>query len=157
MGFEKIWHKSYAEGVPPAVEPERITMAEALRRTAGRFPDRTAFHYLGRKISFRELESLVNRFTRALAALGVRAGDKVATLLPNMPQHVIANHACYRLGAVTVMNNPLYTERELEAQLNDSDARFLITLDLLLPRVLKIKAATKIDAPTGDMQQACAY
>jgi long-chain acyl-CoA synthetase len=145
MGFERIWHKSYAAGVPPAIEPERITMAEVLRRTAGRFPDRIAFHYLGRKITFRELESLVNRFTRALAALGVRAGDKVATLLPNMPQHVIANHACYRLGAVTVMNNPLYTERELEAQLNDSDARFIITLDLLLPRVLKIKAATKIE------------
>jgi len=145
MGFERIWHKSYAAGVPPAIELERITMAEVLRRTAGRFPDRIAFHYLGRKITFRELESLVNRFTRALAALGVRAGDKVATLLPNLPQHVIANHACYRLGAVTVMNNPLYTERELEAQLNDSDARFLITLDLLLPRALKIKAATKIE------------
>ena len=145
MGFERIWHKSYAKGVPSAIELERITMAEALRRTAGRFPDRIAFHYLGRKISFRELESLVNRFTRALAALGVREGDKVATLLPNMPQHVIANHACYRLGAVTVMNNPLYTEQELEAQLNDSDARFLITLDLLLPRVLKIRAATKIE------------
>jgi long-chain acyl-CoA synthetase len=111
MSFERIWHKSYAPGVPPAIEPERITMAEVLRRTAARFPDRTAFIFMGRKISFRELESLVNRFTRALADLGVKAGDKVATLLPNLPQHVIANHACYRLGAVTVMNNPLYSER----------------------------------------------
>ena len=113
MGFERIWHKSYAPGVPPAIEPEKITIAEVLRRTAGRFPDRTAFYFMGRKITFAELESLVNRFTRALAALGVRAGDKVAMLMPNLPQLVIANHACYRLGAVTVMNNPLYTEREL--------------------------------------------
>ena len=146
MGFERIWHKSYAPGVPPAIEPEKITIAEVLRRTAGRFPDRTAFYFMGWKITFAELESLVNRFTRALAALGVRAGDKVAMLMPNLPQLVIANHACYRLGAVTVMNNPLYSERELEHQLNDSDARFLVTLDLLLPRALKIKPATKIEA-----------
>lgn len=144
MGFERIWHKSYTKEVPPVIEPERTTMAEALRRTAGRFPDRTAFIYLGRKISFRELETLVNRFTRALAALGVRAGDKVAMLLPNIPQHVIANHACYRLGAIAVMNDPLCSERELETQLNESDARLLITLDLLMPRALKIQAATKI-------------
>ena len=146
MGFERIWHKSYAPGVPPAIEPEKITMGEVLRRTAGRFPDRTAFYFMGRKITFAELESLVNRFTRALSALGVRAGDKVAMLMPNLPQLVIANHACYRLGAVTAMNNPLYSERELEHQLNDSDARFLVTLDLLLPRALKIKPATKIEA-----------
>ena len=145
MSFERIWHKSYAPGVPPEIEPERITMAEALRRMAGEFPDQTAFIYMGRKISFRELESLVNRFTRALTDLGVGAGDKVGMLLPNLPQLIIANHACYRLGAITVMNNPLYTERELQVQLDDSDARFLITLDLLLPRALKIKAATKIE------------
>ena len=146
MSFERIWHKSYAPGVPPAIEPERITMGEDLRRTAGRYPDRIAFIFMGRKISFEELESLVNRFTRALASLGVAAGDKVAMLLPNLPQLVIANHACYRLGAITVMNNPLYSERELERQLNDSDARFLITLDLLLPRALKLKPSTKIEA-----------
>ena len=145
MSFARIWHKSYAPGVPPEIEPERITMAEALRKTAGQFPDQTAFIYMGRKISFQELESLVNRFTRALADLGVGAGDKVGMLLPNLPQLIIANHACYRLGAITVMNNPLYTERELQVQLDDSDARFLITLDLLLPRALKIKAATKIE------------
>ena len=145
MSFARIWHKSYAPGVPPEIEPERITMAEALRRMAGEFPDQTAFIYMGRKICFQELESLVNRFTRALADLGVGAGDKVGMLLPNIPQLIIANHACYRLGAITVMNNPLYTERELQVQLDDSDARFLITLDLLLPRALKIKAATKIE------------
>ena len=145
MAFERIWHRSYAPGVPAELVPEKITMAEVLRRTAARFPERTAFYFLGRKISFRELEALVNRFARALAALGVRAGDKVATLLPNIPQHVIANHACYRLGAVTVMNNPLYSERELEYQLSDSDARFLVTLDLLLPRALKLRPATKVE------------
>ena len=145
MAFERVWHQSYAPGVPSEIVPEKITMAGVLQRVAKRYPDRTGFVYLGTKISFGQLERLVNRFTRALQELGVEKGDKVSMLLPNIPQAVIANHACYRLGAVTVMNNPLYTERELEYQLNDSDSRFLITLDLLLPRIQKIRARTKIE------------
>jgi len=144
MSFERIWHKSYALGVPAEVDIEKITVAEALSRTAEKYPDRVAFIYMGTKITFRELERLVNRFTRALLDLGVRQGDKVAMLLPNIPQIIIADHAVYRLGAVTAMNNPLYTESELEHQLNDSDATVLVTLDLLLPRALKLREKTKI-------------
>lgn len=144
MSFERIWHKSYASGVPAEINLEKITMAEVLTRTAKKYPDRIAFIYMGTKITFRELEGLVNRFTRALIDIGVKEGDKVALLLPNIPQMIIADHAVYRAGAATAMNNPLYTERELTHQLDDSDATVLITLDLLLPRALKIKDATKI-------------
>ncbi len=144
MSFDRTWHKSYASGVPAEFQIEKITMAEALSRTADRYPERLAFIFMGRKITFRQLEKLVNRFTRALTGLGVREGDTVAMLLPNMPQMMIANHAAYRAGAVTSMNNPLYTERELTHQLNDSDATVLVTLDLLLPRALKIRGETKI-------------
>ena len=146
MAFDRIWHRSYAPGVPPEIIPEKITMAEVLHRSAERYADRTAFYFMGRRITYRELEKLVNRFTRALEELGVRPGDKVAMLLPNLPQLIIANLAAYHLGAVTVMNNPLYQERELAYQLNDSDSRWLICLDLLLPRALKLKAETKIEA-----------
>ncbi|HPX50502.1 MAG TPA: long-chain fatty acid--CoA ligase [Deltaproteobacteria bacterium] len=144
MSLERLWHKSYAPGVPTEFEPEKITMAERLSQVAAKYPDRVAFVYMGKKITYREYEGLVNRFARALADLGVKEGDKVAMLLPNIPQMVIANHAVYRLGAVTAMNNPLYTERELAHQLDDSDATMLVTLDLLLPRALKLKAETKI-------------
>jgi long-chain acyl-CoA synthetase len=143
MAFNRVWHQSYAPGVPASIEPEKITVAEALTRASQRFPDHRAFIFLGRNLSFRELEGLVNRFTRALLALGLGKGDKVAMLLPNIPQLIIANQAVYRVGAVTAMNNPLYTEQELEIQLNDSEASVLITLDLLLPRALKIKQKTK--------------
>ena len=146
MAFDRIWHRSYAPGVPPEIIPEKITMAEVLHRSAERYADRTAFYFMGRRITYRELEKLVNRFTRALEELGVRPGDKVAMLLPNLPQLIIANLAAYHLGAVTVMNNPLYQERELAYQLNDSDSRWLICLDLLLPRALKLKVETKIEA-----------
>ena len=146
MAIEKIWHKSYAPGVPFEIEFEKITMPEVLSRNAKQFPDQTALLYMGKKISFLELDSLVNRFARALLNLGVKKGDKVAMLLPNIPQIVIANYAAFRIGAVAVMNNPLYTERELEYQLNDSDSKVLVTLDLLLPRALKLKGKTQIES-----------
>ncbi|RLB84261.1 MAG: long-chain fatty acid--CoA ligase, partial [Deltaproteobacteria bacterium] len=88
---------------------------------------------------------MVNRFARALANLGINKGDKVALLLPNIPQVVIASYAVLKLGAVVVMNNPLYTERELEYQLNDSESRLAIGLDLLVPRLLKLKEKTGIE------------
>jgi len=145
MTGEKLWHKSYAPGVPYEVDIEKVTMAEVLSRTAKKYPDKTAFIYMGKKISYREFERLVNRFARSLVDLGVKKGDKVGFVLPNLPQLVIAIHAAYKLGAVTVMNNPLYTELELQNQLNDSDCKLVIILDLLLPRILKIRANTQIE------------
>jgi len=142
--MEHVWHRSYAPGVPPAITPSKTTMARILQTSAQRFADQTAFVYMGTRIRFGQLEGLVNRFARALAEIGVGSGDTVAMLLPNLPQAVIANHAVYRLGGITAMNNPLYTESELQAQLNDSGARLLITLDLLLPRALKIKPQTRL-------------
>jgi len=144
MSFERSWHKSYAAGVPREVAFEKITMPEVLTRTAQRFPDRTALIFMGKKITYRELEALVNRFAKALTGLGVKAGDKVAMLLPNMPQLVIANYAAFRIGAIPVLNNPLYTEHELAHQLNDSDASVLIALDLRLPLAVKLKEKTGI-------------
>ena len=144
MSFERIWHRSYAPGVPRELELEKITMPEVLTRTAGRFPDRTALIFMGKRISYRELEALVNRFSRALTAIGVKAGDKVALLLPNMPQFVIANYAALRIGAVAVMNHPLSTEEELADHLNESECTTLVTLDLLFPRAVALKEKTGI-------------
>jgi len=145
MAWEKPWHKSYAPGVPYEIEFEKVALPEALARNAKQFPDHTALLYMGKKISYRELEGLVNRFGRALMERGVTKGDKVAMLLPNIPQIVVAIYATFRIGAVAVMNNPLYTERELEYQLNDSDSKVLVTLDLLLPRALNLKGKSKIE------------
>lgn len=145
MAFERVWRQSYAPGVPPETEIQKITVGEALIRTARRFPDHTGFIFMGRRISYRELDALVNRFAHALEDQGVKAGDKVGMLLPNLPQLIIANSAVHRLGAVTAMNNPLYTEQELVHQLSDCDAKVLITLDLLLPRALALRAKTGVE------------
>jgi long-chain acyl-CoA synthetase len=144
MAQEKLWFKSYVPGVPREIQFEKITLPEVLTKNAKQFPHVPALLFMGKKISFPELEGLVNRFSRALLDLGVKKGDKVAILLPNLPQIVIAIYASFRIGAVAVMNNPLYTERELEYQFNDSDSTVLVSLDLLHPRVMKIKDKTKI-------------
>ena len=144
MEFERVWHKWYPNGTPSQVDIEPVTMPEALERAARDFPDNTAFFYMGKKITYRELNRLADVFAHALIDLGVGRGDKVGMLLPNIPQVIIADYATYKIGAVTVMNNPLYTERELLHQLNDSETTTLVTLDLLLPRVLKIQNETRI-------------
>jgi len=146
---EKLWHQSYAAGVPKTIEYEETTLSQALTRTAKTFPDKTALNYMGKRFSFREFDGLVNAFARVLMDLGIKAGDKVALCLPNLPQAIIANYAIFRIGAVAVQNNPLYTERELAYQLNDSDSKIVVTLTLLIPRMEKIKAETKIEKIIG--------
>jgi long-chain acyl-CoA synthetase len=141
---EKLWHKSYAEGVKKTLDYEKVTISESLARSAQRFPDAVALNFLGKRITYAELNAYVNRFARALADLGVGESDKVAMILPNMPQVIIANLATFRLGAVVAMNNPLYTERELAYQLDDSDAKVAVTLSLLVPRVTGIMGQTKV-------------
>jgi len=145
----KLWHKSYAPGVKKTLDYEKRTISEALTRSAGKFPDHIALNYMGKKISYRQLNDLVNRFARALQHLGVRPGDRVAVCLPNIPQVIITNLAILRIGAVTVQNNPLYTERELEYQLNDSESKMVVTLTLLIPRMEKIKPKTQIEKIIG--------
>lgn len=142
---ERFWHKAYAPGVPYGIDYEKITLPDALVRTAEKHPDGIALIMMGRKITFRQLDGLVNRFAGALADLGIGKGDKVALILPNMPQIIIAAYALFRLGAVVVMNNPLYTESELEHQLNDSESKMAICMDLLVPRLLKLKSKTGVE------------
>ncbi len=146
---EKLWHKSYVEGVPWSIDYERLTVSEGLARSARDFPDQVALNYMGKKITYKQLDGMVNRFARALSDLGVKEGDKVASILPNIPQVIIANMAAFRIGAVVVLNNPLYTERELQYQLDDSDSKIAITLTLLVPRIEKIMPETRVEKVIG--------
>ena len=142
--MEKIWLKSYHRAVPAEIDFEKITMSEALARSAERFPNNPALLFQGTSISFQKLDDMVSRFASALVGLGARPGDKVALLLPNLVQMVVATYGTQRVGAVAVMNNPLYTDRELEHQYNDSGSTFLVCLDLLVPRMINLRQKTGI-------------
>ncbi len=142
--MEKIWLKSYASGVPAELNFEKINPSDALTRTAERFPNNTALIFQGAKITYRQLDEMVSRFASALAGMGIRPGDKVAVLLPNIPQCVIGIYGSFRAGAVCALNNPLYTDRELEHQFNDSGSKILVSLDLLVPRMINLRSKTGI-------------
>jgi long-chain acyl-CoA synthetase len=146
---DKLWHKSYASGVKKTLDYEKLTIPQALTRSARNFPDHTALNYMGKKITYKELDGLVNRFARALSDHGIKPADKVAVCLPNIPQVIITNLAVLRIGAVAVQNNPLYTERELTYQLNDSESKIVITLTLLIPRMQALKPKTRIEKIIG--------
>ncbi|HPB70958.1 MAG: long-chain fatty acid--CoA ligase [Syntrophales bacterium] len=144
MSEERIWQKAYMPGVPKTVSFEDRTMPEFLTRTARRFPRRDALIYLGRRISFAELDRLADRFASALKAIGVKKGDRVALLLPNVPQIVIAYFGIWRAGAAALPCNPLYSDREIEHQVNLAGASVMITLDLFAPRMLALRSRTGI-------------
>ncbi|MCP4755195.1 MAG: long-chain fatty acid--CoA ligase, partial [Proteobacteria bacterium] len=120
------------------------SMPEILSRTAKDFPNRTAILYMGKKISYSELDRLTDRFANALMNLGIKRGDKVALLLPNIPQIVVSYYGLWRMGAIPVPCNPLYTDKELEYQLNNAGATAIVSLDLLCPRMLALRSKTGI-------------
>lgn len=142
--MERPWYKSYAQGIPHNLEYEPTPLPQALARTARELPGKTALIFIDSRISYKQLDELANRFANALIDLGLKPGDKVAMLLPNMPQLAAAVYGAWRAGAVVVMNNPLYTDVELEYQFNNSESTFLVTLDLLGPRMIALRPKTKI-------------
>ncbi len=121
-----------------------INLSDALSRTAERFPENPALIFMGTIISYKNLDNMVSRFASALVSLGVKPGDRVALLLPNLVQTVVAYYGVFRAGAIAVPNNPLYTDRELEHQFNDSGSRVLICMDTLIPRMLELRKRTPI-------------
>ena len=139
MAFDRLWHKAYVPGIESSLDFDRSTISEFLSRNAEKYPQKTALIFMGKKMSFGEIDSLSSRFAQALRNIGVKKGDRVALLLPNVPQIVISYFGIWRAGATAVPVNPLYSDREIEHQLSMSGTTVLITLDLLASRMLELK------------------
>ena len=142
--MEKPWLKSYEKGVPEFIKYEEICMPDLLERTAKEFSEKPALIFQGTTVTFGQLKEMVDRFAACLADFGIKKGDAVAILLPNIIPCVVAYYAILKIGAITVMNNPLYSDPELEHQFNDSGAKVLITLDVLGNRMIDLRPRTKI-------------
>ncbi len=134
---EQSWHAHYEPGVPWQMSFAELTLGDMLTRAAERFGDQPAILFQNCRMSYRELEHEVDCLATALARLGVERGDRVAIHLPNVPQAVISYYAVLRLGAVVVMTNPMYVEREIEEQWNDAGCEIAITADFLYERHLE--------------------
>lgn len=140
--MEKIWYKSYDPGVPHDIELPSKTLPRFLEEAARKWPSVVAVKFMGRKLTFSELDRAAGNFAAALAGLGLQPGSRVALHLPNCPQYVIAFYGTLRAGCIVTPCNPLYVERELAHQLNDSGAEAIITLSRFYPLVNKIKEKT---------------
>lgn len=139
------WLVHYPEEIPATIEYEQKPLFRYLTETAKKYPDKKALYFMGKEMTYRTLYEQSVKFADYLQSLGVRKGDRVSIMLPNTPQAVIAYYGALYTGAIVVQTNPLYTERELEYQMKDSGAKVIICLDLLYPRVMKIKQVTDLE------------
>ncbi len=142
--MDRIWYGSYDPRVPHAVDYPDLCLPLALERNAANFPDNIAIEFLGARVKYRDLWDRVSRLANALQFMGVTRGTRVAIMLPNCPQAIIAYYAVLWVGAIVVLTNPLYVERELEHQWGDAEAEYLIILDHLFPKVEKVLGKTKM-------------
>ncbi|MEW6273519.1 MAG: long-chain fatty acid--CoA ligase [Bacillota bacterium] len=146
MSYPRPWVAVYEKGgVPFNISFEKISLPALLARTVSKFPEKTAMIFFGRETPYQQLGACVERLASALYDLGVRKGDRVALMLPNCPDFVISYYAILRLGAIVVNTNPMYVEREIEHQVNDSQSKMIITLIDLYPRVKNVSAKTPLE------------
>ena len=141
---KKPWVKFYSEGVKAKINYEKLCLNEIFERTVSKYGENEALIFQGFRMTYNELNNTVNRLAYFLHKKGIKKGDVVSILLPNMIQTVAAYYAIVKLGAIVQMNNPLYTDRELVYQFNDSKSKFLICMDLLAKRMIAVRKETKI-------------
>jgi long-chain acyl-CoA synthetase len=137
--------------VPDVIAEVTQTLSEMIEVSVGRYGTATALEFFGATTTYRDLGEQIERAAEGLRRLGVIHGDRVALVLPNCPQHVVAFYAVLRLGAIVVEHNPLYTARELRHQFEDHQARFAIVWDKVydtldgFPSDLKLERIVSVD------------
>ncbi len=142
---ERPWLVHYPSSVPAYVRIPERPLPWLLEEAARLHGANVALEYYGTHISYVQLVALVDRFARGLLRLGLRRGDRVSVCLPNVPQFPIAFYGVLRAGGIVVATNPLYTQPELEHQLNDSGARFVVMLDSVYPTLAAVQARTPVE------------
>lgn len=127
---ERPWLATYPQGVPTDIDASQYTSLVALMDEAFRqYSTRVAYSFMGKDVSFAQTDALSRSLAAYLHSAGLVKGDRVALMMPNIPQYPVAVAAVLRAGLVVVNVNPLYTPRELEHQLKDSGAKAIILIE----------------------------
>lgn len=142
--MEKPWLKHYDKEVPPHIDYPRIPLYRQLDESASRFPERPCTRFFGKELSYAKIKELSDRFAASAHVLGVEKGDRVALLLPNSPQFVIAYYGLLKAGAVIVPLNPLYTARELAFHFDDSGTETAVTIPMFLDKAVSLWKQTPL-------------
>lgn len=155
--MEKIWQKSYQEGVPFEIDPSIYSsIPHMFEESFKKFKEKDAFHCMGTTITYEELDVLSRKFASYLQNdLGMKKGERVALMMPNILQYPVALFGTLRAGMVVVNVNPLYTARELKHQLKDSSAKTIIIFENSASVLEEIISETPIEnvltTQIGDM------
>lgn len=127
---ERVWLSSYPEGVPAEIDASQYdSLVSLMEESFSKYADRTAYSFMGQNIGYQETDVKSQAFAAYLQSLGLEKGDRVAVMMPNVPQYPVAVAAILRAGLVVVNVNPLYTPRELEHQLKDSGAKAIVIIE----------------------------
>lgn len=144
--LHKVWLNRYPADVPADINPDRYrSLIELFEHAALRYAEQTAFINMGQSMSFRQLDARSRAFAAYLQqGLGLKKGDRVALMMPNLLQYPIALFGILRAGMIVVNVNPLYTPRELEHQLNDSGASAIVIVSNFAHTLEKVVAKTQV-------------
>src|ERR671913_822699 len=154
--MEKIWLKQYPAGVPAEIDVAQYpSLVALLDESFRRYADRLAYKFMGKAITFKQVDDASRALAAWLQAQGFAKGDRIAIMMPNVPQYPVAVAAILRAGLVVVNVNPLYTPRELEHQLKDSGSKAILIVENFAATLTQVMAAvpTKhvIVSAVGDM------
>lgn len=140
------WLKSYDIGFEWDTEIEALPVFTLMDEAANKYAQRPAFNFLGKRYSWREISSLVNKFALGLQNIGVEKGTHVGVFLPNSPYYLIAYYGILKAGGTVVNLNPLYAEKELASLINDSEVDIVVTADLamLYDKMHKMQRDTRL-------------
>ncbi len=142
--MEKVWLQNYEPEVPHSINYPPLSLYQLFQKTAEKFMQQPAVHFMGRDLNYGALSAEVESFAAALTGLGIKKGDRIAIHLPNSTQFPIAYLAALSIGAVVVPCNPLYVAREMEYQLKDSGAETIITLTRFYKMIKDIQPKTDL-------------
>ncbi|WP_082198390.1 long-chain fatty acid--CoA ligase [Bacillus sp. FJAT-26390] len=148
------WLRHYPKEVSPSQSYPDQSIVQFLLNAVNRYPNHTAVHFLGKILTYGQLHDDAVRLAYGLLSLGIAKGDRVAIMLPNCPQAVVAYYGVLLAGGIVVQTNPLYVERELEHQLNDSGAVAIITVDMLYPRLSRVRGKLPEEGPLPKLRHA---
>jgi long-chain acyl-CoA synthetase len=142
---DRVWLKSYPEGIPADIDPGIYPSLVALMEEGfKKYASRVAYSFMGKDITYAQTDALSSQFAAYLQSLGLVKGDRVAIMMPNVPQYPVAVAGILRAGYVVVNVNPLYTPRELEHQLKDSGAKVIVIIENFATSLEKCLSATPV-------------
>ena len=144
--MEKIWLTKYPENVPADINPDHYdSLVDIFNQSIETYGDKAAFVNMGKSITYRQLDEFANAFAAYLQQkLGIDKGDAVAVMMPNLLQYPVALLGIHRAGGVVVNVNPLYTPRELEHQLKDSDAKAILIVENFAHTLAQVVDSTPV-------------